>query len=120
MADKEKKGADRASEDVKGDVNERPLTPKDTEAPAAASPKQQEGANRFAEDSRGRIWGDTTGSGSGIPGRTENNNIDGLHGRDGGFSEGSPNNPAPNEQVDEDAGKTGDSAGEVVEGIKTL
>lgn len=116
-----KKGADRKSPEADGDVNERPLTAKDKEAPTAKSPREQEGANMHLEQTRGNVFGDTTASGSGLPGNNPNNNIPGLHGRDGGFSDGSPNNPAPIEdQVDPDATKDGDAKGEAEKGVRTL
>lgn len=83
---------------------ENPNTQNPEEAPAAATTAQQEGANQFQEDMRGRIFGDTTSSGG-------DKNQAGYHGRDGGASLPTKNpqplshNPAPNmEQVDAEEG----------------
>lgn len=107
MTDKKKEGIDREADMPDEDV-----------APTA---QEQAGANLHLEQTRGTVFGDNTSAGSGLAGDNNNNNVPGLHGRDGGFSEGTPNNPAPiEEQVDEDATKDGDAKGEVEKGIKTL
>ena len=64
----------------------------DTEVVAPSTATEQAGADQFLEQSRGRSFGDNTSSSGGA-------NTAGLHGRDGGVSEGTSNNPAPSAEA---------------------
>jgi hypothetical protein len=91
--------ADKANEKPTAEMpeaNKEPLTPESTEPQVATGPGMQEAADQSLLQSRGTVWGDLTSSNG-------NQNVDGLHGRDGGVTgsvdSGKPHNPAPSENA---------------------
>jgi hypothetical protein len=83
----------------KSDPQKEPLGAQAEKPATATTPLAQEGANRAIEGARSNLFGDTT-SARGSETVRDTPNVDGLHGRDGGFSNGSPNNPAPDEATE--------------------
>jgi hypothetical protein len=83
----------------KSDPQKEPLGANAEKPAVATSALAQEGANRLIEGARNGLFGDTT-SARGAETIRDTPNVEGLHGRDGGFrgaaGGGGPNNPAPN------------------------
>lgn len=64
----------------------------DDVAVAPSTAQEQAGADQHLEQMRSNTFGDNTSSSGGA-------NSPGLHGRDGGVSQGTSNNPAPSEEA---------------------
>lgn len=82
---------------VPSDPNKEPLSPKSKEPQTAGDAKAQEAANQSLLQMRGgTVFGDNTSS-------SGNQNVVGLHGRDGGVrgapEGGGANNPQPEKSV---------------------
>jgi hypothetical protein len=95
MADKPTSSVDPNK--VPSDPNAEPLSPKSKEPQTATDAKMQYGADQSLEQPRsGTVFGDNTSS-------SGNQNVNGLHGRDGGVrgapEGGGPNNPQPAKEV---------------------